>query len=193
MQNSLDDPSLDAVGATIILHKPSTFTQIAQSVEYQLFAFTKLLLAKLHGVLVVPGAFSMYKKTVFEAIGNFKEAHKLEDLELTFRMQAAGLNVGQSRDALAYTHAPATVPALFRQRLRWGYGFLKNSYDYRHLIYAKDQGHFGAFTLPMSLFSYAAIVVTFILSWFIVIQAIIRSVIQASLIGWGSLFEWNGF
>jgi cellulose synthase/poly-beta-1,6-N-acetylglucosamine synthase-like glycosyltransferase len=158
-----------------------------------MFAFTKLLLAKMHGALVVPGAFSMYKKSVFERIGNFKDAHKLEDLELTFRMQEAHMGVGQSRDAIAYTNAPDTFISLFKQRLRWGYGFIKNSYDYRHLIYNRGQGNFGAFTLPMSMFSYIAIVVTFVFSWFIVIKGIVRMLIQASLVGWNTLFQWNGF
>jgi cellulose synthase/poly-beta-1,6-N-acetylglucosamine synthase-like glycosyltransferase len=189
----LQDESLDALGSTIVLTEPQTLTQIAQSVEYQMFAFTKLILAKMHGALVVPGAFSMYRKKVFKTIGFFKEAHKLEDLELTFRMQEAHMKVGQSRDAIAYTNAPDTIVSLFKQRLRWGYGFIKNSYDYRHLIYNKEQGDFGAFTLPMSLFSYVAIVITFMFSWFVVFQAIIRSLIQASLIGWNTLFEWNGF
>ncbi len=193
VERFISDSHLDALGATIVLHKPTTLTQLAQSVEYKLFAFTKLILAKMHGVLVVPGAFSIYRKHVFEKIGIFKEAHKLEDLELTFRMQEAGMKVGQSRDAIAYTHAPENISSLFRQRLRWGYGFIKNSYDYRHLIYKKDQGDFGSFTLPMSIFSYLAIVVTFMLSWFVVVRAIIRSLIQVSLIGWSTLFQWNGF
>jgi cellulose synthase/poly-beta-1,6-N-acetylglucosamine synthase-like glycosyltransferase len=189
----IQDESLDAVGATIVLTTPQTLIQLAQSVEYQMFAFTKLLLAKMHGALVVPGAFSMYKKSVFERIGNFKDAHKLEDLELTFRMQEAHMGVGQSRDAIAYTNAPDTFLSLFKQRLRWGYGFIKNSYDYRHLIYNRGQGNFGAFTLPMSMFSYIAIVVTFVFSWFIVIKGIVRMLIQASLVGWNTLFQWNGF
>lgn len=193
VERFLRDKELDALGATIVLHKPKTLTQTAQSIEYQLFAFTKLILARMHGALVVPGAFSMYRSRVFHEIGLFKEAHKLEDLELTFRMQEAGMKVGQSRDALAYTHAPATVGELFRQRLRWGYGFIKNSYDYRHLIYNKNQGDFGAFTLPMSIFSYLAIVVTFFASWFIVVRALVRSLVQASLLGWNTLFQWGMF
>lgn len=187
------DETLDALGATIVLNTPQTLTQLAQSVEYQMFAFTKLLLAKMHGALVVPGAFSMYRKRVFKRLGAFKEAHKLEDLELTFRMQEAHMNVGQSRDAIAYTNAPDTIKSLFKQRLRWGYGFIKNSYDYRHLIYNKKQGYFGAFTLPMSIFSYLAIVVVFVFSWFVVIQGIIRNLLQVNLLGWSSLFQWNGF
>jgi cellulose synthase/poly-beta-1,6-N-acetylglucosamine synthase-like glycosyltransferase len=193
VERFLGDSKLDALGATIVLHKPHSLTQIAQSIEYQLFAFTKLILAKMHGALVVPGAFSMYRPRVFNEIGLFKEAHKLEDLELTFRMHESRMKVGQSRDAIAYTNAPETVGALFRQRIRWGYGFIKNSYDYRHLIYNKDQGHFGFFTLPMSIFSYLSIIIFFILSWFVVVRAIIQSVIQASLVGWSTLFQWNGF
>lgn len=193
VERFLNDPDLDAVGATIVLHKPKTFTQMAQSVEYHMFAFTKLILAKMHGALVVPGAFSMYRSSVFKKIGLFKEAHLLEDLELTFRMQESGMRVGQSRDAIAYTNAPATVGSLFKQRIRWGYGFIKNSYDYRHLIYNKDQGDFGAFTLPMSIFSYIAIVITFVFSWFVVVRAIVRSLIQASLVGWSTVFQFNGF
>ncbi len=193
VQDFIDDSELSALGSTILLKKPITWVQLAQMVEYQMFSFTKLVLARMNGALVVPGAFSMYRKEVFEKIGNFHEAHLLEDLEFTFRMQKAGLKVGQSKRALAYTNAPENIVSLFKQRLRWSYGFLMNAYDYRSMIKGDKNFNFGIFTLPMSIFSYLATPIVFISSWFYVIRNIIERFFRVSLLGWGSFFEFPNF
>jgi len=180
----LNDPELDSVGSTILVRDPKTIVQYAQMIEYQMFSFTKTLLALVHGALVVPGAFSVYKKEVFEKIGVFKDAHKLEDLEITFRMQRHGMKVGQTHHALAYTNAPDTFIKLWNQRRRWGHGFLKNSYDYKKMFFSKANHNFGFFTLPMSLFSYIAISISFVITIFILLKNIFRIIIEVNLVGW---------
>lgn len=182
-----DNPELDSVGSTVLVRNPSTLVQYAQMIEYQMFSFTKVLLALVNGALVVPGAFSVYKKEVFEEIGLFEEAHKLEDLELTFRMQKNGMKVGQTHHAVAYTTGPNTVMKLWSQRKRWGYGFLKNSYDYKSMFFNKENNNFGFFTLPMSLFTYIAILVTFMTTGFFLIKNLLQIILEIKLLGFGGL------
>ncbi len=189
VQDLEDDPHVSAIGATILVKKPKTWVQMAQMVEYQMFAFSKLALARINGALVVPGAFSVYRKEVFEKLGGFKEGHKLEDLELTFRMQEAGFKVQQSRNAIAYTTGPDSAIALFRQRLRWSYGFLMNAYCYRHMLDGKRNLNFGFFTLPMSVFMYLSIPIVFVSSWILVIQGFLERITRGMLLGWSEFFS----
>ncbi len=188
LKEFVKNPELSAVGATILIREPKTLVQYAQSIEYQMFSFTKLVLARMYAALVIPGAFSVYRREVFEKIGAFRMAHLLEDLELTFRMQEAGLRVGQSRDAFAYTKGPQSIFALFKQRLRWSYGFLMNSYDYRKMLRGKENFHFGIFTLPMSIFSYLSIPIVFFASWFFFLRALVRFIEKIHLLGWRRVF-----
>lgn len=160
------DPELSALGGAVLIEQPKTFVQRAQSIEYQMFSYSKKMLGLLGGVLVVPGAFSLFKKSALESVGGYKKAHLLEDLELTYRMQVAGLKVDHSHDAFVYTKGPDSLVSLFKQRLRWSYGYINNTVDYRRVIFNKKYGNFGMFTLPMTIIAYPAVLQVFVLFWY---------------------------
>jgi len=161
-----EDPNLSALGGSVLIEEPKTIVQRAQSIEYQMFSYTKKMLGLLGGVLVVPGAFSMFKKDALEKVGAYRAGHLLEDLELTYRMQMSGLKVDHSHNAFVYTKGPTSLKALFKQRLRWSYGYINNTYDYRRAIFNKKYGNFGMFTLPMTIIAYPAILQIFVLFWY---------------------------
>jgi poly-beta-1,6-N-acetyl-D-glucosamine synthase len=177
-----------AVGGTVLIDNPQTLAQKAQSIEYQMFSFSKKVLALLDGVLVVPGAFSVFRTFIFKEVGGYKNAHNLEDLELTYRIQVAGYHVDHAHDAIARTKAPKTIRALFKQRLRWGTGFLRNTRDYSYVLLNSRYGNFGLFTVPMSLLAYGIILTIFFMSWYLLIQGFIDWMIAISLTH-GSLFQ----
>lgn len=181
-------PEVDAVGGNVLIKKPKTIAQKAQSIEYQMFSFTKKMLAFLGGVLVVPGAFSVFKTKVINEVGGWGAGHNLEDLELTYRLQTKGYKVEHSNEATAITSGPVSVKKLFKQRLRWGYGFLNNTYDYRFAFFKKKFGNFGFFTLPMSLMSYVIIMVIFFISWYNIALFLYNKFLIWKLIGFGALF-----
>jgi cellulose synthase/poly-beta-1,6-N-acetylglucosamine synthase-like glycosyltransferase len=182
-----EDPELMALGGAVLIESPKSIVQAAQSIEYQMFSFSKKVLAVLGGPLVVPGAFSMFRKQAFETVGGYKEAHLLEDLELTYRMQVAGLKVDHSHDAFVYTKGPKSLRALFKQRLRWSYGFINNTYDYRRAVFNPKYGNFGIFTLPMSILAYLIILQMFFVTWYHIIHFFIDTYVEISAVGLSSL------
>lgn len=186
------NPELSAVGGAVLIHKPRTFAQKAQSIEYQMFAYTKKVLGLLDGVMVAPGAFSVYRTDVLKKIGGYKKAHNMEDLELTLRLQTSGYKVDQCHNGVVYTKGPDTVRALYKQRLRWGYGFLQNAIDYRQSFFNKSLGNFGLFTMPTTLFAYFVVLVTFFVSWFKVFQGLVQNITIAKFTGEG-LGLFSGF
>ncbi len=196
-ENALEDivryfirsPKTMAVGASTIIHNPKTIVQLAQSAEYNLFIFTKKMLASFGGALVLPGAFSIYKRQVFETIGGYKNGHNLEDLELTYRMQTNGFKVEHAHDVFAYTSAPSSVKQLFKQRLRWSHGFLNNTIDYRKAILNKKYGNFGLFTIPTAIVAHFVILYFFFYGLYRMTLGIIEKVVEINTVGFSNMFH----
>lgn len=186
----IERPELVAVGGTVMIHNPKTIAQSAQRIDYQMFSFSKKMLGLLGAVMVAPGAFSLYKTSVLQDVGGYQEGHGLEDLELTYRLQEQGYKVDQCHTATAYTTGPASIMGLFRQRLRWSYGFLNNTFDYRRIVFNRKFGTFGLFTIPMGVISYFIVIYMFIISWFFIFRSLIDTIIQVRIQGLNSL--WSG-
>lgn len=139
-----------AVTPCIHIRKPKTFIQRLQAVEYLMGVFLRKSYGQLDAIQVTPGPFSIFKKEVFEKIGNYRKAHNTEDFEITLRMHKAKMKIANSHKALVYTVGPATAKGFFHQRLRWARGFLQNAIDYKEMFFRKEYGNFGMFTLPMA-------------------------------------------
>jgi cellulose synthase/poly-beta-1,6-N-acetylglucosamine synthase-like glycosyltransferase len=144
------DSRVMAVTPCIHIRRPRTFIQRMQAIEYLMGVFVRKAFGSLDAIQVTPGPFSIFKKEVFDKIGNYHKAHNTEDFEITLRMHRAHLKIANSHKALVYTVGPATIRGFFYQRLRWARGFLENSLDYRDIFFKKEHGNFGMFTLPMA-------------------------------------------
>jgi cellulose synthase/poly-beta-1,6-N-acetylglucosamine synthase-like glycosyltransferase len=123
--------------------------------------YVKKMLAYLGAIHVTPGPFSVFRREVFQTIGGFRKAHNTEDMEIAYRMQEAHMRIGHCHTAHIFTVAPTTIPKLFKQRVRWIYGFIQNTFDYRRLIFKKRYGNFSLFTLPSGIVSITATVYIF--------------------------------
>lgn len=185
----MKDEKLMALGGTVLIHNPKTFIQKAQEIEYQIFSFTKKMLGLAQGVFVVPGAFSIFRKEVFDIIGGYRKAYNLEDIELTMRMHKFGLKVDHSHNAIVKTKGPDSIKGLFKQRLRWSHGFILNMIDYRKMFFNKEFKNLGLFTLPMSVFTYFLLLFVFGYSVYKVILAVYDTLHKAYLVGFSN-FEW---
>lgn len=139
-----------AVTPCIHIRTPSTVIQRMQAIEYLMGVFLRKAFGQLDAIQVTPGPFSIFKREVFSAIGNYRKAHNTEDYEITLRMHKHHLKIMNSHKALVYTVGPATLKGYFYQRLRWARGFLENSLDYKEIFFKKRYGNFGMFTLPMA-------------------------------------------
>lgn len=143
-------PQAMAVTPCIHIKSPKTIIQRIQAIEYLLGVFLRKAFGQLDAIQVTPGPFSIFRKEVYEKIGNYRKAHNTEDYEITLRMHKHHLKIMNSHKALVYTIGPATFRGYFYQRLRWARGFLENSLDYREIFFNKKYGNFGMFTLPMA-------------------------------------------
>lgn len=150
------DPSVMAITPAMKVFQPRKILELMQNVEYTFGIFYKKMFDNLAAIDVLPGPFSMYKREVFAKIGMFKHAHNTEDMEIAFRMHAHKLRIANAHTALVYTTVPKTVRALLKQRTRWSQGFLRNSFDYRHLFFKPSLGNFGMLVLPFKIIAFCA-------------------------------------
>ncbi|MDP1760534.1 MAG: glycosyltransferase family 2 protein [Candidatus Woesebacteria bacterium] len=156
------DPSSMAVAPSIIVDNAKNIIQNAQKAEYNMAVYIKKMLGFLGAIHVTPGPLTIFRKKVFDNLGPYRHAHNTEDMEIAYRMQKNHYKIEQCNDAYVYTSAPSTVKKLFKQRLRWIYGFINNTIDYRKIVFRKKYGNFSIFTVPSGIIS--IIVVSFLFS-----------------------------
>ncbi|HTE48766.1 MAG TPA: glycosyltransferase [Candidatus Paceibacterota bacterium] len=147
------DSSVMAVVPSVRVYNFKNSIQNAQKAEYQLGIFLKKMLGFLGAINVTPGPMTIFRKCVFDNLGPYRHGHNTEDMEIAFRMQKNLYKIEHCNDAYIYTNTPKTLRKLYQQRLRWIYGFINNTLDYRSILFRKKYGNFSILTLPMGLIS----------------------------------------
>ncbi|MFA6392829.1 MAG: glycosyltransferase family 2 protein [Candidatus Paceibacterota bacterium] len=186
-----NDPRNMAVIPSVLSHDPKNIIQNAQKVEYDMGVYIKKMLGLIGGIQVTPGPLSTFRKKVFDDLGPYKKAHNTEDQEIALRMQEHGYKIDYCPDAYVYTNTPNSIIKLYRQRLRWIYGFIKNLVDYRHLLFRKKYGTVALFTLPTGLISILGIVFVFFTLIYNFIKFTYIKIIQIQTIGFNNFFSLN--
>jgi cellulose synthase/poly-beta-1,6-N-acetylglucosamine synthase-like glycosyltransferase len=169
-------PDVYAVVPSMVIDHPKSFMQHMQKVEYELATYLKRVLHQLEALYVAPGPLTLFRKEVFDTLGEYEEAHHTEDLEIALRMQIHGMRLAHAADSLVYTKGPRTWPALLKQRIRWTYGFIKNVQDYRSYLFSRELGDLSFFILPLSLVSVLIAVLLFPFALYQLIAPMIQGI-----------------
>lgn len=184
-----EDSETMAVTPSIKVFEPKGLLGLSQKAEYMFGIFLRKIFSYLNAVYITPGPFSIFRLSVFKQIGGYKHAYNTEDIEIALRMQKNGMKIGNVHNAFVYTIAPTNLKALFRQRLRWVYGFLKNAIDYRDMFFKPQYGNLGMVVLPaagFSVFSSLFFFGSLVLGW---INSLMLKIQEISTIG----VSWQGF
>ncbi len=148
-----EDEKVMAVTPSIKVHDPKGFLQLIQKTEYSWGIFLRRMLSSMGALYVTPGPFSIFRVRVFKELGGYRHAHMTEDLEMALRMQKNHYKIVNSHGAHVYTVTPSKLRDLVKQRVRWTYGFINNSFDYKELFFNKNYGNIGLFILPIAAIS----------------------------------------
>jgi cellulose synthase/poly-beta-1,6-N-acetylglucosamine synthase-like glycosyltransferase len=81
-------------------------------------------------------------------VGGVSAATLAEDTDLTLGIGRAGWRVVYAEDARAWTEAPASLRALWRQRFRWCYGTLQAVWKHRSALWRPGEQRIGRRGLP---------------------------------------------
>jgi len=168
----LEDPKLVAVGGNIAITNGSRIehgriTDVAlprswlarfQIVEYmRSFLLFRLACAAVNGVVIISGAFGLFRRETVIAVGGYDRTAIGEDMDLTIRLQRycrtrrRPFRIGFDPHPLGWTQAPEDRQSLRSQRYRWRRGLLQVFWRQRGMIGNPRYGVVGLLVLPYML------------------------------------------
>jgi cellulose synthase/poly-beta-1,6-N-acetylglucosamine synthase-like glycosyltransferase len=152
-----------ASGATRV-RTPRGFLATSQVLEYlRAFLFGRMAWSELDSLLIVSGAFGVFRKDVVVEVGGFRHETVGEDMDLVVRMhrhlRGAGrpYRVAFVPDPVCWTECPETLRGLRSQRERWQRG-LGETLDHNHeMLAGRRFGRIGLLAMPyLMVFEYLA-------------------------------------
>jgi cellulose synthase/poly-beta-1,6-N-acetylglucosamine synthase-like glycosyltransferase len=129
-----------------------------QTAEYlRGFLGGRIAWSAMNGLLIISGAFGVFRRDLVRASGGLSRETLGEDMELTLRLhhqmrpQQPGVKIVYAADANAWTEIPCRLGPLRGQRIRWHIGLLDNLRIHRKMICRKRFGVTGMVALPYAL------------------------------------------
>ncbi|MCP5026752.1 MAG: glycosyltransferase family 2 protein [Actinomycetia bacterium] len=173
VQPFLDDPDrVIAVGGTIRVvngtiveggrvqspNQPRSWIARIQVLEYlRSFLLGRVAWARLNALLIVSGAFGLFRRDVVVDAGGLDLYSLAEDAELVTRLhrdlrkQGADYRIEFTAEPVCWTEAPDTSSQLRRQRRRWSRGLAELLWKHRTMIGNPRYGRIGLVVMPYYL------------------------------------------
>lgn len=126
-----------------------------QIVEYlRAFLINRVANAHTNTLMLISGAFGMFRRDVLIEIGGYRHDTVGEDLELVVRIhrhmreQKRDYAIKFVPDIVCWTEAPANLAGLKGQRARWQQGALETLQKHRRMIFNPRYGRIGIIGIP---------------------------------------------
>jgi cellulose synthase/poly-beta-1,6-N-acetylglucosamine synthase-like glycosyltransferase/peptidoglycan/xylan/chitin deacetylase (PgdA/CDA1 family) len=124
-----------------------------QHIEYVMgFNLDRRLYDVLRCMPTVPGAIGAFRRAALTDIGGVSSATLAEDTDITIGIGRAGWRVVYAEEARAWTEAPSSLSALWRQRYRWSFGTMQAVWKHKGALRHRDQRRIGLIGLPYLVF-----------------------------------------
>jgi cellulose synthase/poly-beta-1,6-N-acetylglucosamine synthase-like glycosyltransferase len=137
---------------------PRKLLPVFQVVEYlRAFLSGRLGWSALKGLLLISGAFGVYRKSAVVDVGGYDSSTDTEDLELVMALHAVyrerkkPYRIVFVPDPVCWTEVPGNWRMLRRQRNRWHRGMLQSLSRYRRMMFNPRYGIMGMLVLPYFL------------------------------------------
>ncbi|WP_274627695.1 glycosyltransferase family 2 protein [Arvimicrobium flavum] len=165
VQPFIDDPERTiAVGGTIRIangsriesgrvaevHLPTKLLPLFQVVEYlRAFLMARLAWSRINTLMLVSGAFGVFRRAEVVAVGGFTKGSMGEDLDLVIKLHRHMIDSRRKYriefvpEPVCWTEAPETLGVLARQRSRWQRGALECFFRYRSMLFNPRYGRVG--------------------------------------------------
>ncbi|MBX0285975.1 glycosyltransferase family 2 protein [Haloarcula salinisoli] len=176
-----------------------------QTMEYlRAFLSGRIGLSVLNSLLIISGAFGVFRTSAVREIGGYSTDSITEDMELIlalhhhFAERDRAYSVEFVPDAVVWTEAPESRAVLARQRSRWYRGLLESLLTHRGMVGRRRYGAVGLVALPFFVLvealgpliegvGYVLIPVAFLLG---VLDVPFFVLFVAVALGLGTLMSW---
>ncbi len=149
------DPKVMAAVGNVKIGNTKTIIGTIQSLEFLFSFYFKKTECLLNTIYIIGGAAGAFRKEVFEKIGNYNHSNITEDIDLSVRIQKAGMKIVYASDALVYTEGAVSVSGLIKQRLRWKRGRFQTFGEHRKMFFSVKKEHNKVLTwamFPLAIF-----------------------------------------
>lgn len=137
---------------------PSTWTARIQVVEYlRSFLLGRVAWSRLKALVIVSGAFGVYRRELLSELGGLDPEALAEDAELVVRVHKHMRRSGEEYrlaflpDPVCWTEVPNSLKQLAKQRRRWSRGLAEVLWMHRTMIFNPRYGRIGMLALPYYL------------------------------------------
>jgi len=144
------------VGDVVLSNNPLVVMQV---IEYlRAFLVGRIALSELNLLLIVSGAFGVFRKDWVIEAGGYEVGTIGEDMELIVRLhrrikeKRSGARIVYVPDPVCWTEAPESAKYLRRQRVRWHRGLFESLWKHRRMILNPRYGAIGLVAMPYYVF-----------------------------------------
>jgi cellulose synthase/poly-beta-1,6-N-acetylglucosamine synthase-like glycosyltransferase len=145
----LRDPQEGAVSGNTKVGNRRGLLGTWQHIEYVMgFNLDRRLYDILQCMPTTPGAIGAFRRQALAGIEGISGATLAEDTDTTIALGRAGWRVVYAEEAGAWTEAPSSLAALWRQRYRWCYGTLQAVWKHKPALWRRGEERIGRRGLP---------------------------------------------
>jgi cellulose synthase/poly-beta-1,6-N-acetylglucosamine synthase-like glycosyltransferase len=134
---------------------PRKSIEVLQVIEYlRAFLIGREAWARKNMLMIISGAFGVFRTDLVRAIGGFRSHAIGEDIDLVTRLHRYMRNKKEEYeirfvpDPVCWTEAPSNLKSLRSQRSRWQKGLLDVLWPQRDMLFRPKYGRIGCFALP---------------------------------------------
>ena len=142
-------------GRIVSVAMPRPWMPRIQVVEYlRAFLVGRTGWSRFGGLILISGAFGLYRRDTFVEAGGLDPDSIGEDFELVLRMHKlmrdakADYRVEFVPEPVSWTEVPSTFRVLRNQRRRWHRGLWETLWQYRGMLFRPRYGRVGVVALP---------------------------------------------
>lgn len=142
-------------GRVVQVASPRDWLARIQVVEYlRAFLMGRSGWSRLQGLIIISGAFGVFRRDVLVDIGGLDHGSLGEDFELVMRIHRLFRSRGEDyrvffvSEPVCWTEVPITRQVLRRQRMRWHRGLWEVLWKYRGMVFNPRYGRIGMVVLP---------------------------------------------
>jgi len=145
-------------GYLVEIGLPRNLLALFQVGEYiRAFLFGRLGWLPFNSILIIPGAFGVFRTHSVVAVGGYRTGTIGEDMDLVLRLhrdhrfQDKKYSISYVPDAICWTEAPEQVKTLKAQRMRWHRGLSESLSNNWELLFHPKGGSVGWLAFPFAV------------------------------------------
>lgn len=168
------DPMVMAAVGNVKIGNTKTLLGTIQYLEFLFSFYFKKADSLMNTIYIIGGAAGAFRREVFEKIGLYSTTNITEDIELSVRVQDAGMKIVYASDAVVYTEGATQLAGLMKQRLRWKRGRFETFQNHKHLFFSTERRHNKLLTwsiLPLALFGEVQLFMEFLFLGFLYVYS----------------------